>query len=75
MRNYVLKMSHTAIFSKSTLVILDWQNSVGLQIEDFLSILNSSEITNDEKQNKSSNYDDEPKYITFWKILFHRMYD
>ena len=45
MRNYVLKMICTLNISNFASVILDFKNSEAYQIEDFLSILNPSEIT------------------------------
>ena len=61
-------MPRTVIFSKIASVILDMEKLEDCLIEDFLSILNPSEITILQKmyQNKSTNYDDKWK-----KILIH----
>ena len=45
MEKYVLMMTQAVIIFKTTYVILEFQKSEGLQNEDFLSILDSSEIT------------------------------
>ena len=45
MKKYVLIITQTVIIVKTTYVILEFQKSEGLQNEDFLSILDSSEIT------------------------------
>ena len=45
MQKYVLMMTQALIIFKNTCLILELQNSEGLQIEDFLSILKTSEIT------------------------------
>ena len=45
MQKYVLMMTRAVIIFKNTCLILDLQNSEGLQNEDFLSILETLEIT------------------------------
>ena len=45
MQKYILMMSRAVIIFKTTCLILELQKSEGLQNEDFLSILKTSEIT------------------------------
>ena len=45
MEKYVRMMTQAEIIFKTTYVILEFQKSEGLQNEDFLSILKTSEIT------------------------------
>ena len=45
MQKYVLMMARAVIILKNSCLILELQKSEGLQNEDFLSILDSSEIT------------------------------
>ena len=45
MQKYVLMMTRAVIIFKNTCLILELQKSEGLQNEDFLSILQTQEIT------------------------------
>ena len=79
MCNWVWKMPRTVIFSKIASVILDKQKSEDSLSEDFLSILNPSEITKllwKKDQNKSSNYNVDRKHIEncSWNVIFWKFH-